>query len=164
MQLVLCRIGSANIACVFWCDESYRDRALIVYVQHIHTTAAHACLQLSGREHASPQATVLAAGWTHSCEGMYQMCLTTPLYLPQVEGVRDAALAAGRCFVEAYARSCLPLLLPAVEAGLDGDNWRIRQSSLELCGELLFKVRLGQGCQAVLHSAGQPRVVAAALC
>ncbi|KAF8055816.1 hypothetical protein HT031_006591 [Scenedesmus sp. PABB004] len=58
----------------------------------------------------------------------------------EVEGVRDAALAAGRCFVEAYARSCLPLLLPAVEAGLDGDNWRIRQSSLELCGELLFKV------------------------
>eukprot|EP00882_Tetradesmus_deserticola_P004507 GHRQ01004753.1.p1 GENE.GHRQ01004753.1~~GHRQ01004753.1.p1 ORF type:complete len:1251 (+),score=530.16 GHRQ01004753.1:483-4235(+) len=58
----------------------------------------------------------------------------------EVEGVRDAALAAGRCFVEAYARSCLPLLLPAVEAGLGGDNWRIRQSSLELCGELLFKV------------------------
>jgi hypothetical protein len=64
----------------------------------------------------------------------------------QVEGVRDAALAAGRCFVEAYARSCLPLLLPAVEAGLDGDNWRIRQSSLELCGELLFKVRLRRSC------------------
>lgn len=62
------------------------------------------------------------------------------LLLHQVEGVRDAALAAGRCFVDAYARSCLPLLLPAVEAGLDGDNWRIRQSSLELCGELLFKV------------------------
>jgi len=51
------------------------------------------------------------------------------------------ALAAGRCSVEVYARSCLPLLLPAVEAGLGGDNWRIRQSSLELCGELLFKVR-----------------------
>jgi hypothetical protein len=64
----------------------------------------------------------------------------------QVEGVRDAALAAGRCFVEAYARSCLPLLLPAVEAGLDGDNWRIRQSSLELCGELLFKVCMRSSC------------------
>lgn len=70
------------------------------------------------------------------------MCPAVPrLDALQVEGVRDAALAAGRCFVEAYARSCLPLLLPAVEAGLDGDNWRIRQSSLELCGELLFKVR-----------------------
>lgn len=93
----------------------------------------------------------------------------------QVEGVRDAALAAGRCFVEAYARSCLPLLLPAVEAGLDGDNWRIRQSSLELCGELLFKVWVGRGgwgaachrllwkgpaeawccCSWLLHAAGQ---------
>lgn len=54
--------------------------------------------------------------------------------------MRDAALSAGRCFVEAYARSCMPLLLPAVERGLSGDNWRIRQSSLELCGDVLFKV------------------------
>lgn len=62
----------------------------------------------------------------------------------EAEGVRDAALAAGRCFVDAYARSCLPLLLPAVEAGLDGEAWRMRQASLELCGELLFKVGRGQ--------------------
>lgn len=64
---------------------------------------------------------------------------------PQVEGVRDAALAAGRTLVEAYARSCLPLLLPAVEAGLGGDNWRIRQSSLELVASMLFKVSGGGG-------------------
>jgi hypothetical protein len=72
--------------------------------------------------------------------------------------VRDAALAAGRCFVEAYARSCLPLLLPAVEAGLGGDNWRIRQSSLELCGELLFKVRHrgGRGAAVQCTSYGMP--------
>lgn len=56
------------------------------------------------------------------------------------EGVRDAALAAGRTFVDLYATRCLPLLLPAVEAGLGQDNWRIRQASVELCGELLFKV------------------------
>lgn len=36
--------------------------------------------------------------------------------------------------------SCLPLLLPAVEAGLSHEAWRIRQASVELCGELLFKV------------------------
>jgi hypothetical protein len=54
--------------------------------------------------------------------------------------VRDAALSAGRCFVEAYARTSMPLLLPAVEKGLSGENWRIRQSSLELCGDILFKV------------------------
>lgn len=67
-------------------------------------------------------------------------CCTVPVV--QAEGVRDAALSAGRCFVEAYARSCMPLLLPAVERGLSGDNWRIRQSSLELCGDVLFKVRV----------------------
>ena len=36
--------------------------------------------------------------------------------------------------------SSLPLLLPAVEEGIFNDNWRIRQSSVELLGDLLFKV------------------------
>ncbi|KAK9840722.1 hypothetical protein WJX81_000165 [Elliptochloris bilobata] len=58
----------------------------------------------------------------------------------EAEGVRDAALAAGRTAVELYAQSALPLLLPAVEAGIVNDNWRIRQSSVELLGDLLFKV------------------------
>ena len=56
------------------------------------------------------------------------------------EGVRNAALAAGRTFVEFYAQSSLPLLLPTVEAGIVNDNWRIRQSSIDLLGDLLFKV------------------------
>lgn len=34
----------------------------------------------------------------------------------------------------------LPLLLPAVEDGIFNDSWRIRQSSVELLGDLLFKV------------------------
>ncbi len=64
----------------------------------------------------------------------------------EAEGVRDAALAAGRTFVELYARTALPLLLPAVEEGIVHDNWRIRQSSIELLGDLLFKVRLYWWC------------------
>lgn len=32
------------------------------------------------------------------------------------------------------------MLLPAVEDGIFSDNWRIRQSSIELLGDLLFKV------------------------
>lgn len=31
-------------------------------------------------------------------------------------------------------------MLPAVEDGILNDNWRIRQSSVELLGDLLFKV------------------------
>ena len=60
----------------------------------------------------------------------------------EAEGVRDAALAAGRTFVDLYAETALPLLLPAVEDGILNDNWRIRQSSVELLGQLLFKVSL----------------------
>lgn len=73
-------------------------------------------------------------------------------YLPQVlpaildgladenESVRDAALGAGHVLVEHYATTSLPLLLPAVEDGIINDSWRIRQSSVELLGDLLFKV------------------------
>ncbi|XP_078427732.1 putative protein kinase regulator ILITHYIA [Wolffia australiana] len=56
------------------------------------------------------------------------------------ESVRDAALCAGHVFVEHYARTSLPLLLPAIEDGIFNDNWRIRQSSVELLGDLLFKI------------------------
>lgn len=56
------------------------------------------------------------------------------------ESVREAALGAGHILVEHYATTSLPLLLPAVEDGIFNDNWRIRQSSVELLGDLLFKV------------------------
>lgn len=39
-----------------------------------------------------------------------------------------------------FSYSSLPLLLPAVEDGIFNDSWRIRQSSVELLGDLLFKV------------------------
>ncbi|TQD88948.1 hypothetical protein C1H46_025540 [Malus baccata] len=39
-----------------------------------------------------------------------------------------------------YAGMSLPLLLPVVEDGIFNDSWRIRQSSVELLGDLLFKV------------------------
>lgn len=34
------------------------------------------------------------------------------------------------------------MLLPAVEDGIFNDSWRIRQSSVELLGDLLFKVNV----------------------
>lgn len=45
-----------------------------------------------------------------------------------------------------FGSRSLPLLLPAVEEGIFNDNWRIRQSSVELLGDLLFKV-----CVALQH-------------
>ncbi|XP_074569489.1 LOW QUALITY PROTEIN: protein ILITYHIA-like [Curcuma longa] len=66
------------------------------------------------------------------------------------ESVRDAALSAGHVFVEHYATTSLPLLLPAVEDGIFSDNWRIRQSSIELLGDLLFKVA-GTSGKAILE-------------
>lgn len=45
----------------------------------------------------------------------------------------------------------LPLLLPAVEDGIFNDSWRIRQSSVELLGDLLFKVF---SCQPLSVSLG----------
>ncbi|XP_073102669.1 protein ILITYHIA [Elaeis guineensis] len=66
------------------------------------------------------------------------------------ESVRDAALSAGHVFVEHYAMTSLPLLLPAVEDGIFSDNWRIRQSSVELLGDLLFKVA-GTSGKAILE-------------
>ena len=47
-----------------------------------------------------------------------------------------------------FSDRSLPLLLPAVEDGIFNDNWRIRQSSVELLGDLLFKV-----CVAYLSTA-----------
>ncbi|KAJ6791105.1 protein ILITYHIA [Iris pallida] len=66
------------------------------------------------------------------------------------ESVRDAALSAGHIFVEHYATTSLPLLLPVVEDGIFNDNWRIRQSSVELLGDLLFKVA-GTSGKAILE-------------
>lgn len=45
----------------------------------------------------------------------------------------------------------LPLLLPAVEDGIFSDSWRIRQSSVELLGDLLFKVHATHPCQGYLQ-------------
>lgn len=72
------------------------------------------------------------------------------------EGVREASFAAGSVAVELYAKTALPLVLPAVESGAEDCNWRIRQSSIELLGELLFKVVGTSGrIQQDLHDDGE---------
>jgi HEAT repeat protein len=56
------------------------------------------------------------------------------------ETVREMALKAGKVVVKNYATTAVDLLLPELESGLFDDNWRIRQSSLQLMGDLLYRI------------------------
>ena len=56
--------------------------------------------------------------------------------------------------MDLFGGTSLPLLLPAVEAGILNDNWRIRQSSVELLGDLLFKVSALAGATPAMHDPG----------
>ncbi|THH11230.1 hypothetical protein EW146_g8121, partial [Bondarzewia mesenterica] len=56
------------------------------------------------------------------------------------EYVREAAMRAGRMIVTNYSSRAIDLLLPELECGMFDPGWRIRQSSITLVGELLFKV------------------------
>ncbi|KAG7441044.1 ARM repeat-containing protein [Guyanagaster necrorhizus] len=56
------------------------------------------------------------------------------------EYVRDAAMRAGRMIITNYSNRAIDLLLPELEHGMFDPGWRIRQSSITLVGELLFKV------------------------
>ncbi|XP_050338070.1 eIF-2-alpha kinase activator GCN1 [Bactrocera neohumeralis] len=56
------------------------------------------------------------------------------------EYVRDTALKAGQRIVNLYAESAVMLLLPELEKGLFDNNWRIRFSSVQLLGDLLYRI------------------------
>ncbi|KAK6851708.1 hypothetical protein PG995_011833 [Apiospora arundinis] len=57
-----------------------------------------------------------------------------------VESIRETALRAGRLLVKNFATRAVDLLLPELERGLADDNYRIRLSSVELVGDLLFNL------------------------
>ena len=57
-----------------------------------------------------------------------------------IESIRDTALRAGRLLVKNFATRAIDLLLPELERGLADDNYRIRLSSVELVGDLLFNL------------------------
>lgn len=56
------------------------------------------------------------------------------------EFVRDTAIKAGQRIVNTYAETAISLFLPELEKGLFDTNWRIRFSSVQLLGDLLYKV------------------------
>ncbi|KAI8828909.1 armadillo-type protein [Chytriomyces cf. hyalinus JEL632] len=58
----------------------------------------------------------------------------------ETDTVRETAMKAGRGVVRNYATTAVDLLLPELELGLFDENWRIRQSSVQLMGELLYRI------------------------
>lgn len=106
---------------------------------------------------------------TYVCEGYLPMLLFLPAcfgsqfspYLSKTipiilnglansdSSIRDIALKAGRLIVSNYANKAIDLLLPELEKGMSDDNDRIRLSSVELTGDLLFKISGISGNQAL---------------
>ncbi|KAI9506956.1 armadillo-type protein [Coemansia spiralis] len=64
------------------------------------------------------------------------------------EQVRSAALRAGRILVVSYSNTAVDILLPELLAAMHHEIWRIRQSSIELLGELLYRIAGISGKQA----------------
>ncbi|ODO11508.1 hypothetical protein I350_00288 [Cryptococcus amylolentus CBS 6273] len=56
------------------------------------------------------------------------------------EYVREASMRAGKMVIANYSGKAVDLLLPELEKGMLDPSWRIRQSSISLTGELLYKV------------------------
>jgi len=56
------------------------------------------------------------------------------------EDIHETALKAGKLIVKKYAAKAIDLLLPELEKGMFNENERIRLSSIQLTGELLFQV------------------------
>ncbi|KAF3922117.1 hypothetical protein ABW20_dc0110612 [Dactylellina cionopaga] len=57
-----------------------------------------------------------------------------------IDSIRETALRAGRLLVKNFAARAVDLLLPELERGLADDAYRIRLSSVELVGDLLFNL------------------------
>ncbi|KAL8938002.1 MAG: hypothetical protein Q9216_004130 [Gyalolechia sp. 2 TL-2023] len=58
----------------------------------------------------------------------------------EIESIRETSLRAGRLLVKNFATKAIDLLLPELDRGLGDDNYRIRLSSVELVGDLLFNL------------------------
>ncbi|XP_038061522.1 eIF-2-alpha kinase activator GCN1-like [Patiria miniata] len=66
------------------------------------------------------------------------------------EFVRDTALRAGQRIVHMFAETSVSVFLPELEKGLFDENWRIRYSSVQLLGDLLYRVSGVTGKQSTV--------------
>ena len=57
-----------------------------------------------------------------------------------MELVRDVAMRSGTAIVNQHARTHSAVLIPPLQAGLFDPSWRIRQSSVELLGSLMYRI------------------------
>ncbi|KAI9591473.1 armadillo-type protein [Syncephalis fuscata] len=74
--------------------------------------------------------------------------------------VREASLKAGQIIVDHFSSTAVELLLPELERGLFEENWRIRHSSVQLMGDLLYKMT-GLQVKSLTAVASQPVNMAA---
>ena len=92
---------------------------------------------------------------------VYLPCVTSIIFnilqalADESEFVRETALKAGQRVVNMYADTAIELLLPELERGLFGDNWCIRYSSVQLLGDLLYKLSGNQFMQSKYYFAYQ---------
>ncbi|KAF5859173.1 translational activator of GCN4 [Aspergillus alliaceus] len=73
-----------------------------------------------------------------------------------VDSIRETSLKAGRLLVKNFSSKAIDLLLPELERGLADDSYRIRLSSVELVGDLLFSIT---GITAKADSEDEPEEV-----
>ncbi|EQC28257.1 hypothetical protein SDRG_13938, partial [Saprolegnia diclina VS20] len=73
-----------------------------------------------------------------SCHGSDELDLES--LSNESDGYRDVAMHAGSIVFNSYALSNRKDILPALEAGIFDDNWRIRESSISLLGDLVYCV------------------------
>eukprot|EP01133_Synstelium_polycarpum_P018804 gene18804-22495_t len=112
----------------------------------------------------------------HVREGVMSMFIYTPVafgeaflpYLPRVlpqvlkgladdyDPVREVCMRCGQSIVNQFAVSGIEVIVPSLERVLFHENWRIRLSTIQLFGDLLFK--LGG---AAPDSSGNPNAVEA---
>ncbi|TIA90061.1 hypothetical protein E3P99_01792 [Wallemia hederae] len=71
------------------------------------------------------------------------------------EYVREASMRATRMIIANYSNKAVDLLLPELERGLFDESWRIRLSSAQLIGDLLFRITGISGKIEVDDAAGE---------
>jgi hypothetical protein len=57
-----------------------------------------------------------------------------------IELVRGVAMRSGQAIVNQHAASHSQVLIPPLQEGLFDESWRIRQSSVELLGTLMYRI------------------------